>query len=87
MSDELEAYYKDCGQQIINYGLGSFSFVKEIDAELWDELWTAYNNGNISDSFLIRAMNRLGGNSCNVQILCQRNSNGQYRLTHTVNMQ
>ena len=87
VSDELEAYYKDCGQQIINYGLGSFSFVKEIDAELWDELWTAYNNGNISDSFLIRAMNRLGGNSCNVQILCQRNSNGQYRLTHTVNMQ
>jgi len=87
MSEELEAYYKDCGQQIINYGLGSFSFVKEIDAELWEELWTAYNNGNISDSFLIRALNRLGGNSCSVRILCQQEANGQYRLTHTVNMQ
>ncbi len=87
ISDELEAYYKECGQQIINNGLGSSSFVKEIDADLWEELWTAYNNGNISDSFLVRALNRLGGNSCSVQILCQQAADGKYRLTHTVNMQ
>ncbi len=86
-SEELEAYYKECGQQIINSGSGNFSFVKEIDADLWEELWTAYNNGNISDSFLIRAMNRLGGNSCNVKILCEQAANGNFRLTHTVNMQ
>lgn len=87
VSKELEAYYKDCSQQIINNGLGNFSFVKEMDADLWEELWTAYNNGNIPDSFLVRAMNRLGGNSCNVQILCQQAANGDFRLTHTVNMQ
>ena len=87
ISPELEAYYEDCGQRIIANGLGSSVFVQEIEAELWEELWEAYNNGNISDSFLIRAMNRLGGSSCNVQILCQETSNGKYRLTHTVNVQ
>lgn len=87
VSPELEAYYKDCGQQIIDYGLGNSSFVQEIDSSLWNELWTAYNNGNISDSFLIRAMNRLGGSSCNVQIVCRKGTNGNYILTHTVNIQ
>lgn len=87
ISPELEEYYQDCGQRIIDNGLGSSSFVQEVDAGLWDELWTAYNNGSISDSFLIRAMNRLGGSSCSVQILCQESANGGYRLTHTVNIQ
>lgn len=87
ISEELEEYYQDCGQQIIANGLGGSVFVKEIDAELWEELWEAYNNGNISDSFLIRAMNRLGGSSCSVQILCQEAADGKYRLTHTVNVQ
>ena len=87
ISPELEAYYEDCGQRIIANGLGSSVFVQEIEADLWEELWEAYNNGNISDSFLIRAMNRLGGSSCNVQILCQETSSGKYRLTHTVNVQ
>lgn len=87
ISAELEAYYRDCGQRIIDNGLGSSGFVQEIDAGLWEELWTAYNNGNISDSFLIRAMNRLGGSSCSVQIICQEAANGRYRLTHTVNIQ
>lgn len=86
ISAELETYYRDCGQKIIDNGLGSFSFVQEIDAGLWKELWEAYNNGNISDSFLVRAMNRLGGSSCSVQIRCQETANGRYRLTHTVNI-
>lgn len=86
ISPELEEYYQDCGQRIINNGLGSSTFVQEIDAGLWTELWEAYNNGNISDSFLIRAMNRLGGSSCSVQIVCQEAANGKYRLTHTVNI-
>ncbi|MDE5891746.1 MAG: hypothetical protein K2H45_02355 [Acetatifactor sp.] len=86
ISPELEEYYQDCGQRIINNGLGSSTFVQEIDAGLWAELWEAYNNGNISDSFLIRAMNRLGGSSCSVQIVCQEAANGKYRLTHTVNI-
>lgn len=86
ISAELEEYYRDCGQRIIDNGLGSSSFIQEIDAELWQELWTAYNNGNISDSFMIRAMNRLGGSSCSVQILCQETVYGKYRLTHTVNI-
>ncbi len=87
VSPELEAYYKDCGQQIIDYGLGNSTFVQELDSSLWNELWTAYNNGNISDSFLIRAMNRLGGSSCSVQIVCRKGTNGNYILTHTVNIQ
>lgn len=85
-SEKLEAYYEDCGQQIIDNGLGSFSFSRDIDASLWEELWLAYNNGNISDSFLLRAMNRLGGNACSVHIVCQELTNGQYRLSHTVNI-
>ena len=87
ISAELEEYYRDCGQKIIDNGLGSFSFVQEIDAGLWQELWNAYNNGNISDSFLIRALNRLGGSSCSVQIQCRVAENGGYRLTHTVYIQ
>lgn len=87
ISAELEEYYRDCGQKIIDNGLGSSSFVQEIDAGLWQELWDAYNNGNISDSFLIRAMNRLGGSSCSVQIQCKVSENGGYRLTHTVYIQ
>lgn len=87
ISAELETYYRDCGQKIIDNGLGSFSFVQDIDAGLWNELWTAYNNGNISDSFLVRAMNRLGGSSCSVQIVCKVTADGQYRLTHTVYIQ
>lgn len=87
VSPELEAYYNDCGQQIIDYGLGNSTFVQELDSSLWNELWTAYNNGNISDSFLIRAMNRLGGSSCSVQIVCRKGTNGNYILTHTVNIQ
>lgn len=87
ISPELEEYYRDCGQKIIDNGLGNFSFVQEIDSALWKELWEAYNNGNISDSFLVRAMNRLGGSSSSVQILCQEMSDGRYRLTHTVNIQ
>lgn len=86
ISPELEEYYQDCGQRIISNGLGSSTFVQEIDAGLWAELWEAYNNGNISDSFLIRALNRLGGSSCSVQIVCQEAANGKYRLTHTVNI-
>lgn len=87
ISAELEQYYQDCGQKIIDNGLGRSQFVQVIDAGLWNELWQAYNNGKISDSFLIRAMNRLGGSSCSVQILCQGTADGRYRLTHTVNMQ
>lgn len=86
ISEALEAYYQECGQQIIDQGLGTFSFEKDIDAELWEELWEAYNNGRISDSFLIRAMNRLGGNACSVHIVCRELTNGQYRLSHTVNI-
>ena len=86
MSPELEEYYNDCGQKIIDNGLGNSTFIQEIEPELWEELWEAYNNGNISDSFLIRAMNRLGGSSCSVQILCQEGTDGKYRLTHTVNI-
>lgn len=86
ISEELEAYYQECGQEIIDRGLGNFSFEKDIDAELWEELWDAYNNGRISNSFLIRAMNRLGGNACSVHIVCQELTNGQYRLSHTVNI-
>lgn len=86
MSPELEAYYNDCGQKIIDRGLGNSVFIQEIEPELWEELWEAYNNGNISDSFLIRAMNRLGGSSCSVQIVCQEGTDGKYRLTHTVDI-
>lgn len=87
ISAELEEYYRDCGQKIIDNGLGSSRFVQEIDGALWNELWQAYNNGKISDSFLIRAMNRLGGSSCSVQISCQETAEGRYRLTHIVNIQ
>ena len=86
ISPQLEAYYQECGQQIIDTGLGSFRFEKDIDAGLWEELWEAYNNGRISDSFLIRAINRLGGSACSVHIVCQELTNGQYRLSHTVNI-
>lgn len=87
ISTELEEYYQNCGQRIIDNGLGISRFVQEIDASLWNELWQAYNNGKISDSFLIRAMNRLGGSSCSVQITCQVTDDGRYRLTHVVNVQ
>lgn len=86
ISSELEEYYQNCGQKIIDNGLGMSRFVQEIDAGLWNELWQAYNNGNISDSFLIRAMNRLDGSSCSVQITCQVTEDGRYRLTHIVNI-
>lgn len=87
ISAELEEYYQNCGQKIIDSGLGISRFVQEIDASLWNELWQAYNNGKISDSFLIRAMNRLDGSSCSVQITCQVTDDGRYRLTHVVNIQ
>lgn len=87
ISAELEEYYQNCGQKIIDNGLGISRFVQEIDASLWNELWQAYNNGKISDSFLIRAMNRLDGSSCSVQITCQVTDDGRYRLTHVVNIQ
>ena len=81
---ELELYYDTCYERIVGNGMGTKEYVDIYSSDMWKRMCEAYESGQISDAFFIRAFHTTGGRSMAMRVQGQVQENGTYKVTHTI---
>lgn len=80
----LQDYYEDCYNKIIQSG-GSVRFenVAE-DADMWTQCYNAYMSDTYADAYMNRVMTELNASSCQVDIQAEELQDGKFLLKHNI---
>lgn len=82
--DTLDAYFKDCANQLKQVGLGDRQFYNIIPEELWGGVERAYSSGTYWKDYAEAALEDMGGENLVIQIEAQRLGGGYYIVYHNV---
>ena len=82
---DMDSYYKDCYDQILQNGKGSYTFYNVIENEQLLEEWhRAYEAEHYKQAYMENAMIQLGVSSCEMQIEIEELREGKFLITHKV---
>lgn len=84
LDKELALYYDTCYERIVENGMGTREYVDIYSSDMWKRMCEAYESGQISEAFFIRAFHTTGGRSMAMRIQGQVQENGTYKVTHTI---
>ncbi|MCR5421444.1 MAG: hypothetical protein K6E98_10570 [Lachnospiraceae bacterium] len=85
MIGNIEDYYNNCRAQIIEHGLGTYSFENVIENEsLVQEIYAKYSNKEYVDGYMNSALNEIGATSYEMNLLVEELEGKHYRLTHQI---
>ena len=85
MLTNIDDYYRNCHDQIVEHGLGEYSFENVIANEaLIQEIYAKYSNKQYVDSYMNDTLNEIGATNYEMNLLVEELEDGHYRLTHQV---
>lgn len=84
----LPDYYRNCYDQLIALGTGSYQFCSVVEGEaLLGEIQAAYRRNDYMPGYMDQVMDQLSASSCELNLEMEELSQDRYLLTHTVRMQ
>ena len=82
---DVDAYYEDCYKQVIQNGVGRYTFYNAVaNLQMAAELTQNYNNRICWDTYLENATNALGARYCEWYVIAEELQDGKYLLTHEI---
>lgn len=84
----LADYYRDCYNQIVESGLGSYTFVNVIEGEdLFWQWYDSYQSRACLEGYLYDAMTVLGADNYAIVYSAEELEEGRYLLTHEITLE
>ncbi len=81
----LEEYYSNCRSQIVERGVGEYSFENVIDNEaLVQEIYARYSDKGYIDGYMNDALNEISGVDYEMNLLVEELKDKRFRLTHQI---
>ena len=85
---DLPGYYADCYEQIVQNGIGSYTFYNVIEGEeLFREWYRDYQTENYREAYMKDAMTEIGAYSCEMTLEAEELQGGRYLISHTITVQ
>lgn len=82
---DVDAYFEDCRRQIIQNGIGQYTFYNAVaDLQMAADLTQSYSNGISWDTYLWDVTNALGANYCAWYVTAEELQDGNYLLSHEI---
>ena len=82
---DMDSYYRDCHDQILQNGRGSYTFYNVIeDEQLLEEWHQAYEAERYKQAYMENAMIQLGISSCEMEIEIEELRGGKFLIIHKV---
>ncbi len=79
----LEDYYTNCHNQIIEKGIGEYSFENVISTEsLVQEIYAKYSDKSYIDEYMNDTLNEIGAATYEMNLLVEELEGENFRLTH-----
>ena len=80
---DMDTYYANCRDQIIEHGLGTYSFENVISSEsLIQQIYSSYSNKDYVAGYMDEVLNETGAYSYDMNLLVEELEGKNYRLTH-----
>lgn len=84
---DIQEYYRDCYGQILQNGIGRYTFYNVIAGdELLDEWYQNYQNEYYRQAYMESAMTEIGAASCEMALGMERLQGGRYLIIHEVSV-
>jgi hypothetical protein len=85
---DLPTYYADCSRQILEKGLGEYTFENVIEGEDFYQEWkNAYQSQAYQQAYMVDTMRQLGAKSCHLGLETERLSDNRFLISHTITLQ
>ena len=82
---DMDSYYRDCYDQILQNGRGSYTFYNVIeDEQMLEEWYRAYQAKRYKQAYMENAMIQLGISSCEMEMEIEELRDGKFMITHKV---
>ncbi len=83
----MQAYYDDCYSQIVQKGMGNYTFYNVLEGQqLFDEWYREYQTENYKQGYLEAAMTTLNATSCNMSLQVEQLQGDKYLIGHEISM-
>lgn len=84
---DIDSYYTNCHDQIVERGLGEYSFENVVSTEsLVQEVYASYSNKDYVSGYMDEALNEIGAYTYDMNLLVEELEGKNYRLTHQVTL-
>ena len=84
----LQEYYDDCTRNILEKGLGSYTFENVIcGAGLLEQWETAYESKQYQEDYMVEAMKKLDARDCKISLTVEPLQDDRYLITHELRIQ
>ena len=84
---DIDTYYKNCHDQIVEHGLGDYSFENVVASEtLVQEVYASYSNKDYASAYMDEALTEIGAYSYDMNLLVEELEGKNYRLTHQISI-
>ena len=85
MITSIEDYYNNCHDQIVERGIGEYSFENVIATEeLVQKIYASYSNKDYVEGYMDRTLSDLGAGSYDMDLLVEELTDKHFRLTHQI---
>ncbi|MCR5356261.1 MAG: hypothetical protein K6E63_02540 [Lachnospiraceae bacterium] len=85
MITTLEDYYNNCHDQIVEHGIGEYSFENVIATEeLVKQVYASYSTEEYVGGYMDSTLNEIGASSYNMDLLVEELKDKHFRLTHQI---
>ena len=82
---DMDSYYRDCYDQLLQNGRGSYTFYNVIeDEQMLEEWYRAYQAKRYKQAYMENAMIQLGISSCEMEMEIEELRDGKFLITHKV---
>ncbi len=82
---DLQGYYADCYEQIVQNGKGDYTFYSVIEGEKMLDTWYGeYQNRRYREAYMDSAMEEIGAYSCEIRFEVEQLQEGRYLIRHNV---
>lgn len=83
----MQAYYDDCYRQIVQRGMGNYTFYNVLDGEqLLNEWYQCYQAEAYKQGYLEAAMTELNAASCSMSLQVEQLKGGRYLVGHEISI-
>lgn len=84
---DMQGYYGDCYTQILQNGMGSYTFYNVIEGEeLLNEWYQSYQNEYYRQAYMENAITEMGASSCQMALETERLQGGRFLIIHEVSV-
>lgn len=81
----LPDYYQDCRYEMLQEGIGSYTFENVIEGEeLFEEWYAAYQSEAFQNEYMNSTLEEIGASSCRDDFQVEPLKDGRYLITHNV---